>query len=133
MEQNFLSQYQIFLKKGSVDLATAELVHVSFVNGNVELDEEVILFHLQQCAEKFMKALLDFNRVSITRTHDLYLLAEKLEDAHIAIPFDFEPLLRLNQFAVDGRYSVIPDTLKNIEEIISLLNDFERYLKEIFS
>ncbi len=79
-----------------------------------------------------MKALLDFNKVQIIRTHDLYLLAEIIEDAHIKIPFDIELLLGLNQFAVDGRYSIIPDTLKNIEELIALLNTFESFIKELF-
>ncbi len=62
-------------------------------------------FHLQQSAEKALKAWLAFVRVDYPKTHDLNLLLGLLEDRDQ----DIEPfwcLLELNPFAVQFRYEL---------------------------
>ena len=65
---------------------------------------DVACFHSQQCAEKYLKALLIYHRVFFRPIHDLEVLLE------LALPvaFDLETirdsLLLLNDYAVDIRY-----------------------------
>ena len=75
----FLKQYEILFKKAVVDLNSAKVIWISFEQGNIELDIEVIFFHLQQCSEKFIKSLLDFYQIKFPRTHDLQSLINLLE------------------------------------------------------
>jgi len=75
----FLRQYEILFKKAVVDLNSAKVIWISFEQGNIELDIEVIFFHLQQCSEKFIKSLLDFYQIKFPRTHDLQSLINLLE------------------------------------------------------
>lgn len=53
----FLSQYEILFKKAKTDLYAAN-----------------VLFHLQQSAEKFMKAVLSKHKISYPKIHDLVSL-----------------------------------------------------------
>ena len=61
-------------------------------------------FHAQQAVEKALKAVSVLHEVETRRTHDLVALAQALQDAGCAIPFDWEALRRLNPFAVEMRY-----------------------------
>jgi len=72
----FLKQYEVLYKKAKVDLNSAKILLNSFENGEVELDLEIIMFHLQQCSEKLLKALLSFNKLHFTKTHDLEKFVE---------------------------------------------------------
>ena len=69
-------------------------------------DEEPFLasagFHLQQSAEKFLKAFLEYNKVFFVRTHDIeYLLKECIltNDSFSEIQFE-----KISDYAVDIRY-----------------------------
>ena len=79
MAKKFLKQYEILFKKAKVDLHGAKLLLTSFNNGDVELELEVIFFHLQQCAEKLIKTLLDFNKIKFPHSHDIEDLRSILE------------------------------------------------------
>jgi HEPN domain-containing protein len=58
-------QFQILFRKGSVDLAVVE--HLINLNA-ADIDREVLLFHLQQAAEKFLKALLSNGAIHFEKT-----------------------------------------------------------------
>lgn len=60
------------------------------------------LFHLQQCAEKLLKALLIKRKIRFERRHDLSYLAE-LSGEQSLEPFAVL-LAELNPFAVEVRY-----------------------------
>ena len=64
----------------------------------------IALFHAQQAVEKSLKAVLFAHGVEFRRTHDLYELADKLEQAGIALPISADDLGQLNPYAVDFRY-----------------------------
>ena len=70
--------------------------------GKAEFND-AICFHAQQCAEKYLKVLLQLNGIDFPYTHDLRLLFELLpENARpkIGLP-DF---IRLNPYAIQARY-----------------------------
>ncbi len=71
MAKKLLKQYEILFKKAKVDLNIAKLAMVAFKKGDIELDLEVIMFHLQQSVEKFIKTLLDYNTIKFPHTHDI--------------------------------------------------------------
>lgn len=61
-------------------------------------------FHAQQCAEKYLKALLQERAVPISRTHNLEALAKPLfasNPALVALTVDFRTL---GAYAVEARY-----------------------------
>jgi HEPN domain-containing protein len=65
---------------------------------------DVVCFHAQQCAEKYLKAFLIHRRIPFHPIHDL----EVLLGSAVPISPDFEALrdllLLLNDYAVDIRY-----------------------------
>jgi len=65
---------------------------------------DAVCFHAQQCAEKYLKALLLYHQIPFRPIHDL----EVLLGAIVPISPDFEAirdaLLLLNDYAVDVRY-----------------------------
>ena len=65
---------------------------------------DVVCFHCQQAAEKYLKALLQENGLVVPRTHDLVNVLSLLLPGDVALT----PLRRkarsLTQYAVDYRY-----------------------------
>jgi len=91
-------------------------------------DEEPFLasagFHLQQSAEKFLKAFLEYNGVFFVRTHDIeYLLKEcnLIDDAFSEIQFE-----NITDYAVDMRYPgdmILPsksELAMNYEQVLKI-------------
>ena len=52
------SSAELFLYKAKIDLKSAKYLWEGFRNDNLEIDMEIINFHLQQCTEKLLKSLL---------------------------------------------------------------------------
>jgi HEPN domain-containing protein len=81
----------------------------------------IVTFHAQQCAEKYLKALLTLHAVPFPKTHDLpELLSRVPEDLSLAfIPFDVG---LLNRYAVEGRYpgDWDPITQADAEQAVAL-------------
>jgi HEPN domain-containing protein len=77
--------------------------HILLAHGEEHI-AEAVCFHCQQCAEKYLKAFLQENRVRFRREHDLMPLLE----ACISVDRDFEKILkdlrRLEDYAVAIRY-----------------------------
>jgi HEPN domain-containing protein len=67
-------------------------------------DVALIGFHLQQAAEKLLKALLAERDVDYPLTHDLERLLILIEDAGYRVPVPQNELFRLTPFAVTSRY-----------------------------
>ena len=118
----FLRQYEILFKKAVVDLNSAKVIWISFEQGNIELDMEVIFFHLQQCSEKFIKSLLDFYQIKFPRTHDLQSLINLLETHNIELD-GVEKLLPLSVYAVEGRYAILHDDLDDVDRYIEIVDE----------
>lgn len=65
---------------------------------------DAVCFHAQQCAEKYLKGLLQERRLPIPRTHNLEALAKPLLAGHIALKALSEALRTLGAYAVETRY-----------------------------
>jgi HEPN domain-containing protein len=131
MEQ-FLKTYQVLYKKAVVDLNSAKVILTSFNEGDIELDLEVICFHLQQCSEKLIKAILDFNKIKYKNTHDLKNLTNLLEKHNICLE-KINTLLPLSAYAVDGRYDTIQDDINDIDIYINILDNLTVSIKNILA
>jgi HEPN domain-containing protein len=73
----------------------------------MELAEEgltdIVCFHCQQCAEKYLKAFLLCRAVAFPRTHDLRLLLD-LVPAEVSLGLRREQVIPLNRYVIEGRY-----------------------------
>src|SRR5438874_10872781 len=63
-----------------------------------------VCFHCQQCAEKYLKGLMEELGLPVPKTHDLDLLLTALMPHHSALNSVRRGLLFLSDFAVDTRY-----------------------------
>lgn len=64
---------------------------------------DIVSFHCQQCAEKYLKALLLYRGVAFPRTHDLRLLLD-LVPTGIPLGLRREQVIPLNRYVIEGRY-----------------------------
>ncbi len=64
---------------------------------------DIVSFHCQQCAEKYLKALLLYRGVPFPRTHDLRLLLDLLP-AGVSLGLQRELVIPLNRYVIEGRY-----------------------------
>ena len=128
MAEEFLKQYQILLKKAIVDFNAAKIILTSFEEGKIELDLEIIMFHLQQATEKLIKCVLDFNKIKFPHSHDLRELSNILNDHNIKIK-NIEPLIPLSIYSVNGRYGIIQDDLNDVEKYIELVEKLLSFVK----
>ena len=125
----FLKQYEIFFKKAKTDLKAAKILLENFEKGDEELDLETIMFHLQQSAEKLLKALLSYNGIHFTKTHDIEKLLKELKDNNIKILSESEELIELSEYGVEGRYSIIYDDLEDADNYIKILEKLVEFVK----
>ena len=65
---------------------------------------DAVCFHAQQCAEKYVKALLQQTGRPIARSHNLEALAKPLLLTHPALKAITAGLRTLTAFAVETRY-----------------------------
>jgi len=119
---DFMKHYEVLLNKAKVDLKAAQNLYHDIVSGDEDLDYEVVLFHLHQCAEKFMKSLLAFHEINYPKVHDLELLADILIENDIKSGLDNDLLIELSDYAVEGRYAFILEDIKDVKRFISMLN-----------
>jgi HEPN domain-containing protein len=75
-------------------------------------------FHAQQCAEKYMKALLVSKKAGFPMTHDLLLLNNLCSSSGILLEIDSKLLNTLTDFAVRTRYPGEEPTLNDAKEAI---------------
>ena len=63
----------------------------------------VICFHAQQCAEKYLKSLLIYHGVDFAKTHDLMALINALPSS-AGLAISPEILVGLNRYSIQTRY-----------------------------
>ena len=73
---------------------------------------DTVAYHCQQCAEKYLKALLVYWNVDFPRTHDLVILFNLLQNTDpVDLPLqDVQPL---NRYSIEARY---PGDWEPVEE-----------------
>ena len=90
----------------------------------------IVAFHCQQAIEKYLKAFIIENNISLIMTHDLIKLNGMINEIkHLGI--DEKKLIVLNEVYIDSRYpgdlGLIPDGMPTNEQA----KEFIEYVKEI--
>ncbi len=80
---------------------------------------DTVCFHAQQCAEKYLKALLLWAGLDPPRTHDLRALL-LLTPAQLSLRLALERVLVLNRYSVEARYPAGWDPIDRDEAEIAV-------------
>lgn len=86
-------------------------------------------FHAQQCAEKYLKAILVSKGVAFAKVHDLLLLSGQCEKAGVLVAIEAKQLSTLSDYAVRVRYpgdDPTPDEAREAVEIAKAVRRFVR-------
>lgn len=87
------------IERAEEDLTNAE--HTLTLHEHCPLT--TVCFHAQQCAEKYLKALLTFHTVPFPKTHDLAELLRLVpETGSLTIPL--KEIVVINRYAIEARY-----------------------------
>ena len=77
-------------------------------------------FHSQQCAEKYIKALLVSRKADFPKTHDLLMLNNLCSQMGIFLEIDPKLLNTLTDYAVRTRYPGEGPTLRDAKEALAI-------------
>jgi len=88
-----------------------------------------VCFHAQQCAEKYLKALLILKDVDFPKTHDLPSLNTLCNQNGILTGFDPQQLADLTKYAVQGRYPGSQPTSEETKESIDIAKSVRRFAR----
>lgn len=122
MQNNLIPQSEIYFRKANADLKLAKYA-LDIVDE--ELDMEIIFFHLQQAAEKYLKAILSCKGIHFGKIHDIERLITIIEQHGLNLPAYVQDLVDLNPYAVEGRYAVLVDDVSDADKYIKLLDDLK--------
>ncbi len=89
-----------------------------------------ICFHAQQCAEKYLKAMLLLKGVEFPKTHDLVSLNTLCNQAGIFTGFNPHDLVELSRHAVETRYPGTQPTLEEAREAIKIANGIRKFARK---
>lgn len=64
---------------------------------------DIVCYHCQQCAEKYLKALLVFHGINFPKTHDLRILLDSAQK-HTSLKIEWTQLAPLNRYIIESRY-----------------------------
>jgi HEPN domain-containing protein len=95
------------VQKAEEDLVLAE--HGLALRENCPYD--LICYHAQQCAEKYLKALLTEHMLRVPRTHDLRFLVRQLP-SDLELDIELDHMITLNRYSIETRY---PENWDDIE------------------
>ena len=94
-----ISETRRWIEKAEHDLLAAEHMLILAERGLTD----IICFHCQQSAEKYLKGLLVCHGMAFPKTHDLRILLE-LACKKLSVDLSFKEVLPLNRYAIEGRY-----------------------------
>lgn len=116
-----------WVQKAEGDLATARRE----LRARTAPNYDAACFHAQQCAEKYLKALLQEAVTPFGKTHNLSLLLDLLKDQYPALELIRPTLAMLSAYAVEYRYpgesadkDVARQAVKMAEEVKQLVAGF---------
>ncbi len=87
-------------------------------------------FHAQQCAEKYLKAMLVDKKVSFPKTHDLIMLNNLCARAGILLGIEATTLHSLTLHAVQARYPDDALILEDAKEAIAVAQAVRRFARK---
>jgi HEPN domain-containing protein len=89
------------------------------------------VFHAQQCAEKYLKALLVAQGQAFPKTHDLAALSDLCSQNDIIIPVDQDALQRLAAYAVQVRYPGEEPTVEEARTALKTTQAVRRFARSL--
>jgi HEPN domain-containing protein len=106
-----------WVQRAESDLRNAE--HTLTMGEDCPYD--TVCFHAQQCAEKYLKALLTFLSIDFPKIHDIAELSALLP-THLRPSLSIEEQERLTYYAVEARYPGVwePITRTEAEEAVAI-------------
>lgn len=84
-------------------------------------------FHAQQCAEKYMKAMLIVKGQRFPMTHDLVILTTLLQQAGMDMKISEDLLELLSSYAVRARYSGETPELDDAKEALLIVKQVRAF------
>jgi HEPN domain-containing protein len=91
----------------------------------------MLLFHLQQAVEKFLKALLSAHNIKFPKVHDIEKLIELCEENKISLPEYVEKFIDLTPYAVEFRYGLMMDEVLDVNYYYQEVLKFKRFVEKI--
>jgi HEPN domain-containing protein len=90
-------------------------------------------FHAQQCAEKYLKALLVAGGHPFSKTHDLLVLNDECTRAGILLSFSEDNLSILLSYAVRVRYPGEDPTPEEAREALDIARSVRRVARKFLN
>ena len=97
--RDLVEQVRAWIEKAEHDLRNAE--HTMTLEEDCPFD--TVCFHCQQCAEKYLNALLVYREIEFPKTHDLILLLNLIR-RKMEISLSAEQVQPLNRYSIEARY-----------------------------
>lgn len=91
----------------------------------------IACFHAQQCAEKYLKALLVTHGKDFPKTHDLLMLETLCEQIGIFVPVDAKRLNILSDHAVRTRYPGEDPLLEESREALEIAKAVRNFVRKL--
>lgn len=120
-----IPEFENFFELGNSDLKLVEKnLH------DEEIRQQLLLFHLQQAIEKFLKALLSRNNIKFPKVHDIEKLIEICNENNIQLPDYVEDFIDLTPFAVEFRYGLIMEESIDIKYYFDMAEKFKKFVEK---
>ncbi|HLE90656.1 MAG TPA: HEPN domain-containing protein [Anaerolineales bacterium] len=89
----------------------------------------IVCFHLQQSAEKYLKAILVLKGSAFPKTHDLTALSKMCEENGILIGMDEDNLDILSGYAATARYPGADPSLNDTRDALQTTKVVRRFAR----
>ncbi|HLF26080.1 MAG TPA: HEPN domain-containing protein [Anaerolineae bacterium] len=90
---------------------------------------DIVCNQCQQCAEKYLKALLIRRRIDFPKTHDLIQLKNLLTPADADVQLMTDRLAVLTPYAIDGRYPGLEATVEDAREAVNAMKEMRKFAR----
>ena len=90
---------------------------------------DIVCNQCQQCAEKYLKALLVRRRIDFPKTHDLVQLKNLVAQAYTDVPLINAQLALLNPYGVDVRYPGLEATVNDAQQAIEATKGVRKFAR----
>ena len=98
-----------------------------------EISRQLLLFHLQQAAEKFLKSLLSLKNIKFPKSHDIEALIELCEERRIELPEYVEEFVDLTPYAVGFRYGLIVEEISDLPYYYKKVSQLKVFIEDRLS
>ena len=123
-----IEEIREWIEMADHDLGSAKIIYLHLPDYF-----DTIAFHCQQAVEKYLKAMLVYNRIEFSRSHDLVYLLELLSGKIEIEDSKFRKAFSLNNFGVQIRYpnKIVKLTAEEIESAIEISQEFRSFAVNI--